>query len=139
LDLSGGVPSFERVRQDLEEIKRLYDEQASERLTNVGAASRRFAIRLIGVLAFTLLFASASVWATQRSKMLGAIQLAALQMEFVASVSHELRTPLAVISSAADNIVDGLVRGKEDLNRYGSVLRNQSRQMTELVDQILLF
>src|SRR5215470_4925942 len=26
MDLSGGVPSFERVRQDLEEVKRLYDE-----------------------------------------------------------------------------------------------------------------
>jgi signal transduction histidine kinase len=139
LDLASGVRSFERVRQDLEEIKRLYDEQASERLANVVAASRRFAVRLIGVLAFTLLFASASVWAIQRSKMLGAIQLAALQMEFVASVSHELRTPLAVISSAADNIVDGLVRGQEDWKRYGSVLRNQSRQMTELVNQILLF
>jgi signal transduction histidine kinase len=70
--------------------------------------------------------------------MLAAIQLAALQMEFVASVSHELRTPLAVISSAADNIMDGLVSGK-DLQRYGSVIRNQSRQITELVNQILLF
>src|ERR1700758_1028349 len=29
MDLSGGVPSFDRVRQDLEEIKRLYDQQAS--------------------------------------------------------------------------------------------------------------
>jgi signal transduction histidine kinase len=139
LDLAGGVQSFDRVRQDLEEIKRLYDEQASQRLANVVATSRRFAIRLIAVLAFTLIFASASVWAIQRSKMLAAIQLANLQMEFVASVSHELRTPLAVISSAADNIVDGLVSGKEELQRYGSVIRNQSRQITELVDQILLF
>lgn len=139
LDLAGGVQSFDRVRQDLEEIKRLYDEQASQRLANVVATSRRFAIRLIAVLAFTLVFASASVWAIQRSKMLAAIQLAGLQMEFVASVSHELRTPLAVISSAADNIVDGLVSGKEELQRYGSVIRNQSRQITELVNQILLF
>jgi signal transduction histidine kinase len=138
LDLAGGVQSFDRVRQDLEEIKRLYDEQASQRLANVVATSRWFAIRLIAVLAFTLLFASVSVWAIQRSRMLAAIQLAALQMEFVASVSHELRTPLAVISSAADNIMDGLVSGK-DLQRYGSVIRNQSRQITELVNQILLF
>src|SRR6267378_2043665 len=72
LDLAGGVQSFDRVRQDLEEIKRLYDEQASQRLANVVATSRRFAIRLIAVLAFTLIFASASVWAIQRSKMLAA-------------------------------------------------------------------
>jgi signal transduction histidine kinase len=139
LDLAGGVQSFDHVRQDMEEIKRLYDEQASQRLANVVATSRRFAIRLIAVLAFTLAFASASVWAIQRSKMLAAIQFAELQVEFVASVSHELRTPLAVISSAADNIVDGLVNRKEELQRYGSVIQKQSRQIAELVNQILLF
>ena len=139
LDLKGGAPAFERVRQDLEEIKRLYDEQASQQLVNVAATSRRSIIRLIGVLGITLALASASVWAIQRSKMLGAIQLAKLQMEFVASVSHELRTPLAVISSAADNIADGLVGGKDQLKRYGSAIQNQCRQITELVNQILLF
>ena len=71
--------------------------------------------------------------------MLGTIQLAMLQMEFVASVSHELRTPLAVISSAADNIADGLVGGKDQVKRYGLAIRNQCRQITELVNQILLF
>lgn len=139
LDLTGGVPSFDRVRQDLEEIKRLYDEQASQRLANVVATSHRSEIRLIGIVFFTLLFASVSVWAIQRSKTLGALQVAKLQMDFVASVSHELRTPLAVISSAADNITDGVVDEKEQLKRYGSVIRNQSRQIIELVNQILLF
>ena len=41
------------------------------------------------------------------------MQLAKMQMDFVASVSHELRTPLAVISSAADNIADGVVSGPD--------------------------
>jgi signal transduction histidine kinase len=139
MDLNGGVPSFERVRQDLEEIKRLYDEQASEQLARVGASSRRSVVRLVGVVCFTLIFATFSVWAIQRSRMLGAVQFAKLQMEFVASISHELRTPLAVIRSAAENIADGVVEGKEQLARYGSVIRNQSRQITDLVNQILLF
>jgi signal transduction histidine kinase len=139
LDLTGGVPSFERVRQDLEEVKRLYDEQASERLAIVAGFSHRSAVRLIAVLGFTLLFASTSIWAIQRSKMMSAVQLAQLQMDFVASVSHELRTPLAVICSAADNIADGVVEGKEQLTRYGVVIRNQTRQITELVNDILLF
>jgi hypothetical protein len=86
LDLNGGVPSFERVRQDLEEIKRLYDQQASEQLTVVDTSSRKSVIRLVGVLCFTLLFASASVWAIQRGKMMSAMKLAKLQMDFVASV-----------------------------------------------------
>jgi signal transduction histidine kinase len=139
LDLSGGVPSFDRVRQDLEEVKRLYDEQASEQLTVVDASSRRSVLRLVGVLCFTLLFASASVWAIQRSKMLSALKLAKMQMDFVASVSHELRTPLAVICASAQNIADGVVDEKEQLAKYGSVIRHHSRQLTELVNQILLF
>jgi signal transduction histidine kinase len=139
MDLSGGVPSFERVRQDLEEIKRLYDEQAAEQLARVSVSSRRSTVQLVGVVCFTLIFATFSVWAIQRSRMLGAIQLARLEMDFVASISHELRTPLAVIRSAAENIADGVVEGKDQLTKYGSVIRNQSRQITDLVNQILLF
>jgi signal transduction histidine kinase len=139
LDLSGGAPSFDRVRHDLEEIERLYDETASRQLANVDATSRRTIVRVSAVLGITLVFALASVWAIQRGRMMGAIQLAKLQMEFVASVSHELRTPLAVISSAADNIADGLVKEKDDLKKYGAAIQNQSRQMAELVNQILLF
>lgn len=139
LDLSGGVPSFERVRQDLNEVKRLYEDEASQRVSNVEATSHRSALRLIGILGFAFVLSSAAVWAIQRSRMLSAIQLARMQMEFVASVSHELRTPLAVLSSAADNITDGVVEGKEELRRYGKVIQNQSRQMKGLVDEILLF
>jgi signal transduction histidine kinase len=139
LDLRGGVPSFDRVRQDLEEVKRLYDEQASEQLTVVDSSSRRSIIRLVGVLCFTLLFASASVWVIQRNKMMSAVKLANMQMDFVASVSHELRTPLAVICASAQNIADGVVDEKEQLARYGSVIGHHSRQLTELVNQILLF
>ena len=139
LDLTGGVPSFENVRRDLDEVKRLYDEQASQRLAVVDESSRRSAGRLLMVLCFTLLFASVSVWAIQRSKMLSALKLAKLQMDFVASVSHELRTPLAVISASAQNIADGVVDEKEQLTKYGSVIRNHTRQLNELVNQILSF
>lgn len=138
-DLTEGVESFDRVRQDLAEVERVYDQQASEQLSSVDATSRRTIIRVAGVLAITLIATIASVWTIQRIRMTGAIQLAELQMEFVASVSHELRTPLAVISSAADNIADGVVKEKDDLRKYGAAIQNQSRQMMELVDQILLF
>jgi signal transduction histidine kinase len=139
LDLSKGVPTFELVRRDLREVKRLYDEDASQRHANLVASSRRSSFRLIGILGFTFLLSSAGVWAIQRSRMLSMIQLANLQTEFVASVSHELRTPLAVLSSAADNIADGLVEGRPSLRRYGAILQNQTQRMRVLVDQILLF
>ena len=139
LDLSGGVPAFEAVRKDLSEVKRLYEEDASRRQSNLVASARRSSERLIGILSFTFLLSSAAVWAIQRSQMLSTIQLARLQMEFVASVSHELRTPLAVISSAADNLADGLIEGEPAHRRYGAILQHQSRSMRHLVDEILLF
>jgi signal transduction histidine kinase len=139
LDLSGGVPAFERVRQDLNEVKRLYGEDAARSQANLVASARRSTLRLVGIHSFTLLISGAAVWAIQRSRMLSAIQLAKLQMEFVASVSHELRTPLAVLNSAADNIADGLVVGKTALKKYGAILQHQSRAMGQLVDEILLF
>jgi nitrogen-specific signal transduction histidine kinase len=139
LDLSGGVPAFELVRQDLNQVKLLYDEDASQRLAHLVASSRRSSWRLAEILGFTFFLSCGAVWAIQRAQMLSSIQLAKLQMEFVASVSHELRTPLAVISSAADNIADGLVEEKGALRRYGSILQKQSRSMGRLVDEILLF
>jgi signal transduction histidine kinase len=50
-----------------------------------------------------------------------------------------LRTPLAVLCSAVDNIADGVVSGKEQMARYGAVIRNQSRQINGLVNQVILF
>jgi len=139
LDLSGGVPAFELVRQDLNEVKRLYDADASQRLENLAVSWRRASWRLFGILGFTFLLSGTAVWAIQRSRMLSTIQLAKLQMEFVASVSHELRTPLAVISSAADNLADGLIAGKSTMRKYGGILQRQSRSMSHLIDDILLF
>jgi two-component system sensor histidine kinase SenX3 len=65
--------------------------------------------------------------------------LARQQMEFVAAVSHELRTPLAVIRSAGDNLADGVVRDDAQIRRYGDLVRNEGRRLTEMVEQILEF
>lgn len=139
LDLSHGVPLFDHVRQDLEETQRVYDEQASERLANVANLASRSVIRLVGVLLCTVVLVSVFVWVLQKSKMMSTLQLARMQMDFAASVSHELRTPLAVLCSAVDNIADGVVTGKEQMARYGAVIRNQSRQINGLVNQVILF
>src|SRR5260370_1004078 len=64
---------------------------------------------------------------------------ALLQIEFVAGVSHELRTPLAVISSAAENIAHGVVADQTQLARYGASILKQARQLTHLVEQVLVF
>lgn len=61
------------------------------------------------------------------------------QVEFVAAVSHELRTPLAVIRSAADNLADGVVQDKDQAKRYGSLIRDESVRLTDMVEHVLEF
>lgn len=87
-----------------------------------------------GVLLLLVLSIAIIVISTQQAQ-----NLAKLQMEFVAGVSHELRTPLAVISSAADNLAEGVVDARQQVKQYGSLIRNESRRLSGMVEQILLF
>ena len=139
LDLTSGVPSFERMRQDLDDIKRLYDQEASQQLAIVAGSSRRSVIRLIAALGIAVLLGSIAIWAIQRGKTRGAVELAKLQMDFVASVSHELRTPLTAILSAGENVKDGLVVDKEGLLEQGSIIVDQANRLADLVDKVLQF
>ncbi len=64
-------------------------------------------------------------------------QLAAKQMEFVATVSHELRTPLTVIRSAAQNLSAGVVADPGQTKRYGDLIDGEGRRLTDMVEQVL--
>ena len=66
-------------------------------------------------------------------------RIASQQMEFVAGVSHELCTPLAVINSAAENLMDGVVEGPSEIKEYGGMIRDQGRRLERLVDEVLQF
>lgn len=57
---------------------------------------------------------------------------------FVASVTHELRTPLAVIHSAADNILQGIL-SLERIVKYGDLIKDQSKRLSSMIEDILLF
>lgn len=99
------------------------------------AATRRRDLAVsLGVLLLLGAAMAMLIVATRRAQ-----RLAQQQMDFVATVSHELRTPLAVICSAADNLTDGVVSGKQQLTRYGEIIKNQGKQLIALVEQILLF
>ncbi len=99
------------------------------------AAMRRRDLAIsLGVLLLLGAAMTMLIVATRRAQ-----RLARQQMDFVATVSHELRTPLAVICSAADNLTDGVVSGKQQLARYGETIKLQGKQLIALVEQILLF
>ena len=65
--------------------------------------------------------------------------LARMQMEFVAGVSHELRTPVSVICSAADNLAEGVVESRPQVQNYGQLIRGEARRLGTMVEQILMF
>jgi len=133
------VPKFEKVRQDLEVVKQLYDRQASQQLATVAELSRAGLLRLIVVLGSCLLFGSLAMLAIERAQLRSEMKIAKLQMDFVAAVSHELRTPIATIFSAAENIRDGLPQEREKFMEQGAVITNYASQLNDLVDQVLLF
>ena len=100
----------------------------------VAGMRRRNLALSFGVLLVLALTMGLIVFTSQRAR-----RLAQLQMDFVAGVSHELRTPLTVISSAAENIADGVIEDRKQLARYGTVIRNQARQLSDLIEQVLGF
>jgi two-component system sensor histidine kinase SenX3 len=66
-------------------------------------------------------------------------RLARQQMEFVAGVTHELRTPLTIIRAAGDNLADYVIRDTEQLQKYGRMIENQGRRLSDMVEKILLY
>lgn len=100
----------------------------------VNSLRQRNLMLSFGVLGLMGITMGLILFATHRAR-----RLARMQMDFVAGVSHELRTPLAVISSAAENIADGVVEDRERLAQYGNSILRQSRHLAHLVDQVLLY
>ena len=100
----------------------------------VAADRRRNLLLSFGVLLLLAVSMALIIVSSQRAR-----RLARLQMEFVAGVSHELRTPVAVICSAADNLAEGFVGGKEQVKEYGALIRNEGRRLAGMIEQILRF
>ncbi len=103
-------------------------EQAVEQLRKRNVAISFGILLVLGAGLITLVISS------QRARTLGR-----LHMEFAAGVSHELRTPLAVIRSAAYNLRRGIVQDKEGVEQYASIVQDEARRLSNMVDQVLLY
>lgn len=126
-------PEATRVVSDLDGYWQVFLKHKSGSLeAAVGSVRRRSIAISLGVL--TLLGASIVLLlvSTRRAQ-----RLAEQQMDFVAGVSHELRTPLAVIRSAADNLADGYIESPDHIRRYGALIRDEGRRLTDMVEQVL--
>ncbi len=105
---------------------------------SLGAVVARTRARNLGVTAAILLLMLATVASlivfTRRAQ-----RLATLQMNFVAGVSHELRTPLTVIRTAAFNLRGKLAQNPAQVEKYGSLIRQEAERLTGIVEDVLQF
>jgi signal transduction histidine kinase len=88
-----------------------------------------FGVLLVLAVAVVVLFVSAH----------RAGELAALHKQFAAGVSHELRTPLSIISSASENLADGVVESTDQVRQYGKMIHSHSEQLAAMIENALWF
>ncbi len=99
---------------------------ANTRRKNLGVS---FGILSLLAVSVVLIFLSA-----QR-----ATRFAQKQVDFVSAVSHEFRTPLAVIRSAGENLIDGVVQNENQVAQYGTLIKREGVKLSAMVEQILEF
>jgi signal transduction histidine kinase len=109
----------------------LQHESGSLDLAVMQARRRNLALSF-GILAILAIGIGLIVLNARRSE-----QLAARQMDYVASVTHELRTPLAVIRSAAQNLSAGVISDPAQARRYGELVEAEGRRLTDTIEQVL--
>jgi len=88
-------------------------------------------------LAVEALLAAAIVFLVIGSQRMA--RLADQKMQFIAGVSHELRSPVSAISMLSRNQADGLVTGADKVKQYGELIHQQSRRLSEMVEQTLQY
>jgi len=90
-------------------------------------------------IGFGLLFLLAAAIAAIIASAQRVRRYAQRQVDFVSSVSHEFRTPVAVIYTAGENLADGITKEREQIVRYGELIKSEGRKLSEMVEQILDF
>ena len=66
-----------------------------------------------------------------------ASRLASMRLEFATAVSHELRTPVTAIRAMGDNIAEGVLGTSEQALAYGTLIRDEGRRLSEMIEQTL--
>src|SRR5258708_24628493 len=86
---------------------------------------------ILAVLAGTVLALVAMLRSAERLRL--------QQLEFVAGVTHELNTPVAALTSAGQNLADGIITEPSQVSRYGTAIVKESRRLTEMIGQVLAY
>lgn len=60
-----------------------------------------------------------------------------MRREYVANVSHELRTPLTALRGLLEPLSDGMIRKKEDRQRYYKIMLHEVMRLSRLITDMM--
>ena len=100
-------------------------------------ARANFLLNLTLTVALTIVLLGGVVFALRTASR--EVRLSRMKSEFVSNVSHELRTPLASIRVFGEFLRLGRVREGDKARQYGEYIENESRRLTQLINNILDF
>jgi signal transduction histidine kinase len=118
-------------------FKDWYLKVQSRGMTGEEDARRVFALNLSLTVLMTLLVLGGIIMALRTASR--EMRLSRMKADFVSNVSHELRTPLASIRVFGEFFKLGWVKEPEKIQEYGGYIENESRRLTQLVNNILDF
>lgn len=60
------------------------------------------------------------------------------EKEFTSLISHELKTPLSIIHLGSDNLSNGVILTREDVIKYGLMLKKEAIRLENMINNILV-
>jgi len=100
-------------------------------------ARRSFYTSLILSIVLTVVLIGGVVFALRTAQR--EMKLSEMKTDFVSNVSHELRTPLASIRVFGELFRMGSVKDEATMREFGGHIEDESRRLTQLINNILDF
>lgn len=105
---------------------------------SVSKASKKIVIKNIAASSFILLILTMGI-SFLLYNLNQTQKLSEKQRDFISTVTHELKTPLAAISSASQNLSDGIITKPEKIKRYGTMIQKECQRLKSSIDYFLLY
>jgi signal transduction histidine kinase len=157
-----GASDFPRAQASGSTADRALDADEDEAIRLAGTSTTHSVLGVLGLEIFldnpSLLFArqrtrtywfAALIAASAAAALVGLVSawrafhrqelLAQMQSQFVSSVSHELRAPIASIRLLAEGLELGRVRAADKQAEYFSLMGQECRRLTALIENVLDF